>query len=64
VALEAHLKSTTTVVGRALSDPSFEPLFQELDRRGAAVILHPLGASAAWPAIGDFGMSLNATMAC
>jgi predicted TIM-barrel fold metal-dependent hydrolase len=53
---------TTTVAGRALSDPSFEPLFHELNRRGAAVILHPLGASAAWPAIGDFGMALNATM--
>jgi hypothetical protein len=26
----------TTVLGRALVDPGFEPVFAELDRRGAA----------------------------
>ncbi len=34
-----------SVAGRGLDDPSFEPFWQELDRRGAVITLHPVGAS-------------------
>ena len=33
----------TTAFGRPLSDPAFEPLWAELDRRRAAVFVHPVG---------------------
>jgi 6-methylsalicylate decarboxylase len=32
-----------SVAGRQLDDPLFEPVFAELDRRGAVVFLHPVG---------------------
>ena len=32
-----------SVAGRALDAPEFEPLFAELDRRGAVLFLHPVG---------------------
>jgi 6-methylsalicylate decarboxylase len=32
-----------SVADRQLDDPSFEPVFAELDRRGAVVFLHPMG---------------------
>jgi aminocarboxymuconate-semialdehyde decarboxylase len=32
-----------SVAGRPLDDAEFEPLFAELDRRGAVVFLHPVG---------------------
>ncbi|MGH7817142.1 MAG: amidohydrolase family protein [Candidatus Binatia bacterium] len=32
-----------TVAGRPLDDAEFEPLFAELDRRGAVLFLHPVG---------------------
>lgn len=48
--------SLTTQLGdRALTDTRFAPIFEELDRRGAVVLLHPIGASARWPPIGDYG---------
>lgn len=34
-----------SVAGRGLDDPAFEPFWQELDRRGTAISLHPVGAS-------------------
>ena len=34
-----------SVGGRALDDASFEPFWRELDRRGATIFLHPVGAS-------------------
>ncbi len=33
-----------SVAGRQLGDPTFEPLYAELDRRGAVMFLHPVGA--------------------
>jgi aminocarboxymuconate-semialdehyde decarboxylase len=33
----------TTALGRSLSDPVFEPLWTELDRRGTVVFVHPVG---------------------
>ena len=32
-----------SVAGRALDDAAFEPVFAELDRRGAVLFLHPVG---------------------
>ncbi len=47
----------TTVLGRALVEPDFEPIFAELDRRGAVLFLHPAGNNACSPLIGDFGLT-------
>ncbi len=47
----------TTVLGQALVDPSFEPVFAELDRRGAVLYLHPAGNSACTPLIKDFSLT-------
>ena len=33
----------TSVAGRQLDDPVFEPVFAELDQRGSVVFLHPVG---------------------
>ena len=37
---------TTTVLGRALVEPGFDPVFAELNRRGAVLYLHPAAARA------------------
>jgi aminocarboxymuconate-semialdehyde decarboxylase len=34
---------TTSVLGRSLGDPHFDPLWEELDRRGAVLFVHPAG---------------------
>jgi 6-methylsalicylate decarboxylase len=47
----------TTVLGQALVDPGFEPIFAELDRRGAVLYLHPAGNSACTPLIKDFSLT-------
>jgi 6-methylsalicylate decarboxylase len=47
----------TTVLGQALVDPGFEPVFAELDRRGAVLYLHPAGNSACTPLIRDYNLT-------
>ncbi|MER5928737.1 amidohydrolase family protein [Streptomyces sp. NPDC002054] len=42
---------TTTVCGRTLADPVFHPLYEELDRRGGVLYIHPQGEGAASPLI-------------
>ena len=37
---------TTSILDRAITDPQFEPVFAELDRRGAVLYLHPVGNGA------------------
>jgi len=37
---------TTSVLGRGLDDPAFEPVFEELNRRGSVLYVHPAGAGA------------------
>jgi hypothetical protein len=44
---------STTVLGQALVDPQFEPVFAELDRRSAVLYLRPAGNSACPPLIRD-----------
>ncbi|MFJ7586444.1 amidohydrolase family protein [Streptomyces sp. NPDC097617] len=48
---------TTTVLGRTLADPVFHPLYEELDRRGAVLCIHPAGEGAASPLITEHGMT-------
>ncbi|WP_326569757.1 amidohydrolase family protein [Amycolatopsis rhabdoformis] len=43
---------TTSVLGRTLADPAFLPVYEELDRRGSVLFVHPAGVGAASPLIG------------
>jgi predicted TIM-barrel fold metal-dependent hydrolase len=42
----AGVVMNTTVLGHALVEPRFEPIFAELNRRGAVLYLHPAGDNA------------------
>lgn len=44
-----------SIAGRALDHPSFEPFWQELDRRSATIFLHPVGASE--PSLRDYNLN-------
>ncbi|GDY33507.1 amidohydrolase family protein [Gandjariella thermophila] len=44
---------TTTVAGRPLTDPAFEPFWAELDRRATVLYVHPAGADAHSTQIAD-----------
>ncbi len=46
--------TTTTVAGRSIADPAFAPLYQEFDRRGTVLYVHPAGASGHTPMIADY----------
>ena len=41
----------TSVLNRAITDPGFEPIFAELDARGAVLYLHPAGNGACSPLV-------------
>ena len=41
----------TSVLDRAITDPDFEPIFAELDTRGAVLYLHPAGNGACSPLV-------------
>ena len=47
----------TTVLGQALVDPQYEPIFAELDRRAAVLYLHPAGNSACTPLISQYHLT-------
>lgn len=47
----------TTVLGRALAEPDFEPVFAELNRRAAVLYLHPAGNNACSPLIGNYHLT-------
>jgi len=47
----------TSILGRSLADPEFEPLYAELDRREAVLYIHPAGVSACSPLIADYGLT-------
>lgn len=50
---------TTSLGGRPITDDAFAPLFDELDRRGSVVLLHPVGAAHDWPLVSGFGTDLT-----
>jgi aminocarboxymuconate-semialdehyde decarboxylase len=47
-----------SIAVRPLDDPAFEPLFAELDRRGAVLFLHPIGCGCG-PLLEDFGLNFT-----
>jgi 6-methylsalicylate decarboxylase len=53
----AGVAMNTTVLGRALVEPDYEPIFAELNSRGAVLYLHPAGNSACSPLIGDYHLT-------
>jgi 6-methylsalicylate decarboxylase len=53
----AGIAMNTTVLGRALVEPGFDPVFAELNRRSAVLYLHPAGNSACTPLIGDYHLT-------
>ena len=53
----AGVTMATSILGRSLADPEFEPLYAELDRRGAVLYIHPAGVSACSPLIADYGLT-------
>jgi 6-methylsalicylate decarboxylase len=53
----AGVAMNTTVLGRALVEPGFEPVFAGLDSRGAVLYLHPAGNSACSPLIGNYHLT-------
>ena len=53
----AGVAMNTTVLGRALVEPGYEPVFAELNSRGAVLYLHPAGNSACSPLIGNYHLT-------
>jgi predicted TIM-barrel fold metal-dependent hydrolase len=53
----AGIAMNTTVLGRALVEPDFEPIFAELNRWAAVLYLHPAGNSACSPLIGNYHLT-------
>ena len=53
----AGVTMNTTVLGRALVEPRYEPIFAELDRRAAVLFLHPAGNSACTPLISQYHLT-------
>jgi aminocarboxymuconate-semialdehyde decarboxylase len=47
------LTMNTSILDRAITDPDFEPIFAELDRRGAVLYLHPAGNGACSPLVSE-----------
>ena len=47
----AGVAVASSVLGRSLADPMFEPFYAELDRRGATLLVHPAGMGAGSPLI-------------
>lgn len=58
----AGVATTTEVLGRPLADPALERFFAELDRRQAALFIHPSGSGLHSPPMerGNFAWSLGA----
>ena len=53
----AGVAMNTTVLGRALVEPEYQPVFAELNRRAAALYLHPAGNSACTPLIASYHLT-------
>jgi aminocarboxymuconate-semialdehyde decarboxylase len=48
---------TTSILGGSVADPRFAPVFEELDRRGAALFIHPAGVAACSPLVEANGLT-------
>jgi 6-methylsalicylate decarboxylase len=53
----AGIAMNTTVLGRALVEPDYEPVFAELNRRSAVLYLHPAGNGACSPLISNYQLT-------
>ena len=53
----AGVTMNTTVLGHALVEPRYEPVFAELDRPAAVLYLRPAGNSACTPLIGEYHLT-------
>ncbi len=53
----AGVAMNTTILGRALVEPDYEPIFAELDSRSAVLYLHPAGNNACSPLIGNYHLT-------
>lgn len=47
----------TTMGGKELDDPSFDPVYAELDRRGAVLFIHPAGNACESPLLRSGGLT-------
>ena len=47
----------TSILGRSPADPAWAPLYDELDRRGAALYVHPAGCGAGSPLISPYHLT-------
>jgi predicted TIM-barrel fold metal-dependent hydrolase len=47
----------SSVLGRSLADPAFDPFYEELNRRGAVLYVHPSGLGAESPLISPHAMT-------
>ncbi len=45
---------TTDILGRSIADPAFLPVYEELNRRGSVLFIHPSGDGAYSPLIADY----------
>ncbi|HLH78267.1 MAG TPA: amidohydrolase family protein [Candidatus Binataceae bacterium] len=48
---------TTSVLGKPIADPAFDPFFEELNRRRAALFIHPAGVGACSPHVEEYGLT-------
>ena len=48
---------TTSILGTSLADPSFDPVYAELDKRGAVLFLHPAGLACGSQELVDTGLT-------
>jgi aminocarboxymuconate-semialdehyde decarboxylase len=53
----AGVAMNTTVLGRGLVEPDYEPVFAELNSRAAVLYLHPAGNSVRLPLIGNYHLT-------
>ena len=49
--------NTTSIVGHSVADPQFMPIYEELNRRGSVMFLHPTGNNANTPLIADYKLT-------
>ena len=53
----AGIALNTSILGHALVEPGYEPVFAELNSRNAVLYLHPSGNSACSPLIGNYHLT-------